>query len=230
MCLGVGCLRGERVAEEQFRDLVVAPLAKALVDIGGSGLVAYLGKVERGVLPVYEGCEATHVGGVGYGALAASLVVGVVGVLLYRHSEHFGKLRPVAGGVALVDHPWRGLGEKAEVVGAAHEEQVGIFLPGDSRDVGPVTQDDAAHGVGVLAGHEVIVDPFPVSEELAEREAPNRASIMSLTSLENHGERICEFTFSSGFPSRRNSMSEQSTALRRFSMTHDRWESMSMSA
>ena len=58
----------------------------------------------------------------------------------------------------------------------------------------------------------------------------NFASRMSPMRRRNHGERICSFTALSGFPLRLNSMTEESTAFFRFSMTLVRCVSMRMSS
>eukprot|EP00975_Prorocentrum_lima_P024188 5089599-Prorocentrum_lima.AAC.1 len=52
---------------------------------------------------------------------------------------------------------------------------------------------------------------------------------MSPMNFRNHGDLICLFTFSSGFPFLRNSMEDASAAFFRFSMTLVRCVSMSMS-
>ena len=78
---------------------------------------------------MHEDGERSCVVGVVDGPLSGFLVIGVVGVFLDGHAEDLGELRPVAGGVALVDDPWRSLGEESEVVGRADEEEVGVFVP-----------------------------------------------------------------------------------------------------
>ena len=162
----------QRIAEDKFGNLVVAPLAEPFVHIGRTGLVAGFYKIEFGVLVVEELCEASDIRGVLYRPLAGLLVVGVIDILLYGHTEELGELRPVAGGVPFVDDPRRRLRQQPQVVGTADEQQVGIILPRQADDVRLVTEDNPPYRIHMLAGDKVVVHPFPLPVELAEGKAP----------------------------------------------------------
>ena len=82
----------QRIAEDEFGNLVVAPLAEPFVHIGRTGLVAGFYKIEFGVLVVEELCEASDIRGILYRPLAGLLVVGVIDILLYGHTEELGEL------------------------------------------------------------------------------------------------------------------------------------------
>ncbi len=151
----------QRIAEDEFGNLVVAPLAEAFVDIGRTGLVAGFYKIEFGVLVVEELCEASDIRGVLYRPLAGLLVIGVIDILLYGHTEELGELRPVTGGIPLVDHPRSRLRQQSQVVGTADEQQVGIILPRQADDVRLVTEDNRPYGVYVLTGVSSRSPPTP---------------------------------------------------------------------
>ena len=78
---------------------------------------------------------------------ACFVVVGFVDIFAYWHSEDFGELRPVCCRVPLVDNPRRGLCEQTQIVGIAHEKQVGIFVPRRTLYIGLLAQNKAAYRI-----------------------------------------------------------------------------------
>ena len=170
---GVGGLGGQRVAQEELRELGVAEVGQPAVDVERAGLGRALHKVEARAVGVDVDLRGALLPGVLQQALAALVVGGVVGILAYRHSEYLGKLGPVAQVVVLVDDISRRHGQQPQVVGVAHQQQVVELVERGAGGVVLLAAYLAADGVDVLAAHHLACGPaVGVGVELEEREAP----------------------------------------------------------